>query len=182
MHLSGGLGAWGPLQISSWGYAPQTTPFPEKIDTRMQPPYAFERGAGAWGPFQMSNYALCSLYTRWEPTLSTCRQLRARRALLQSKDVPLRTRRAPSLYKVYGDNALLVLNRTSLNCNNALLAPNWRYGKTAYWKGIRDLHGTASLLATFSLITHVCLYNLTLILGTALWLWLRHIYILVEIM
>ena len=50
------------------------------------------------------------------------RQLRARRALLQFKDVPLRTRRALLLYKVYGDSALLVLNGTSLICNNALLA------------------------------------------------------------
>ena len=48
-------------------------------------------------------------------------QLRVRRALLQFKDVPLRTiPRALSLYKVYGNCALLVLNRTSLHCN-------WRY-------------------------------------------------------
>ena len=55
---------------------------------------------------------------------SAYRQLRARRALLQVKDVPLRTRRALLLYKVYGDSALLVLNGTSLICNNALLALN----------------------------------------------------------
>ena len=42
----------------------------------------------------------------------TSRQLRARRALL--------------LYKVNGNSALLVLNGTSLICNNALLALNWR--------------------------------------------------------
>ena len=42
--------------------------------------------------------------------------------LLQFKDIPLRTRRVLSLYKVYGDSALLVFNGTSLNCNNALLA------------------------------------------------------------
>ena len=35
-------------------------------------------------------------------------KLRARRALLQFKDFPLRTRRALSLYK-YGDNALPIL-------------------------------------------------------------------------
>ena len=52
------------------------------------------------------------------------RQMRARRALLQLKEVPLRTRRALLLYKVYGDSALLVLNGTSLICNNALLALN----------------------------------------------------------
>ena len=49
-------------------------------------------------------------------------QLRARRALLQLKDVPLRTRRALLLYKVNGNSALLVLNGTSLICNSALLA------------------------------------------------------------
>ena len=41
------------------------------------------------------------------------RQLRARRALLQLKDVLMTTRRALLLYKV--------------NCNSALLALNWRY-------------------------------------------------------
>ena len=51
-------------------------------------------------------------------------QLRARRALLQFKAVSLRTRRALSLYKFYGDSALLVLNITYMNCNNALLALN----------------------------------------------------------
>ena len=54
-------------------------------------------------------------------------QLRARRALLQLKDVPLRTRRVLLLYKVNGDSALLVLNGTSLICNSALLALSWRY-------------------------------------------------------
>ena len=39
----------------------------------------------------------------------------------------LRARRALSLYKVYGDSALLVLNGTSLNSDSALLALNWRY-------------------------------------------------------
>ena len=38
------------------------------------------------------------------------------------KDVPLRARRALLLYKVYADNALLVLRGTSLNSVNALLA------------------------------------------------------------
>ena len=37
-------------------------------------------------------------------------------------DVSLRTRRALSLYKVYGNGALLVLNGASLNSDNALLA------------------------------------------------------------
>ena len=52
------------------------------------------------------------------------RQLRARKALLQLKDVPLRTRRALLLYNVNGNSALLVLNGTSLICNIALLALN----------------------------------------------------------
>ena len=55
--------------------------------------------------------------------------MRARRALLQLKDDPLRTRRALSLYKVNGNSALLVLNGTSLICNNALLALIWRIGR-----------------------------------------------------
>ena len=41
---------------------------------------------------------------------TTYRQLRARRALLQIKDVPLRTRRALSPYTLYSNSALLVLN------------------------------------------------------------------------
>ena len=49
------------------------------------------------------------------------RQLRARRALSLFNDV-LRTRRVLSLYKFYGDSALLVLNRTLSNNDNALLA------------------------------------------------------------
>ena len=56
-----------------------------------------------------------------------CRQLRARRALSIFNDVPLRTRRVLLLYRAYGDSTLLVLNGTSLNCNNALLALNWWY-------------------------------------------------------
>ena len=54
-------------------------------------------------------------------------QLRARRVLLQFSDVPLRTRRGLSLYKVYGDSTLLVLSRTPLNSINALLVPSWWY-------------------------------------------------------
>ena len=51
-------------------------------------------------------------------------QLRTRRALLQIKDVPLRTRRALLPLTLYSNSALLVLNGTSLSCNNALLALN----------------------------------------------------------
>ena len=56
--------------------------------------------------------------------IGAIRQLRARRALKQLKDVTLRTRRGLSLYKVYGDSALLVLNGISLVSVNALLALN----------------------------------------------------------
>ena len=49
------------------------------------------------------------------------RQLRAKRALMLFKDVLLRTRRALSLYILYGDSGLLNLNGTSLNSVNALL-------------------------------------------------------------
>ena len=58
---------------------------------------------------------------------NTCqiyRQLRARRALLHINDVLLRTRRALLPLTLYSDNALLVLNGTSLSYNNALLALN----------------------------------------------------------
>ena len=67
----------------------------------------------------MSPISVTSHYdiVSWEPE----------RALLQLKDVPLRSRRALSLYKVYVNSDLLVLNGTSLICNSALLALNWRY-------------------------------------------------------
>ena len=58
---------------------------------------------------------------------SVYRHLRARRALMHIKDVPLRTRRALLPFTLYSNSALLVLNGTSLSCNNALLALNWRY-------------------------------------------------------
>ena len=58
--------------------------------------------------------------------LNAYRLLRARRALLHVlfNDVPLRTRRVLSLYKFYGDSALLVLNGTLLHNVNALLVLN----------------------------------------------------------
>ena len=54
-------------------------------------------------------------------------QLRPRRALMQFKYIPLRTRRALALYKVYRDSARLVLNGTLLNSINALLALSRQY-------------------------------------------------------
>ena len=38
------------------------------------------------------------------------------------KDVPLRTRRALLLYKVYGNSSLLLFNRTSFNSDSLLMA------------------------------------------------------------
>ena len=52
-----------------------------------------------------------------------CR-LRARRALTLFNNIPLRTRRALSPQTLYSDSPLLVLNGTSLNNINALLALN----------------------------------------------------------
>ena len=53
--------------------------------------------------------------------ITAIRQLRARRVLLIFKDVLLRTGRALSLYKEYGDSAFLVLIGTSLNSDSTLL-------------------------------------------------------------
>ena len=55
------------------------------------------------------------------------RQLRPRRALMQFNNVRLRTKKALSLYKVYGTCVSLVLNGTSLNSISALLALSRRY-------------------------------------------------------
>ena len=77
------------------------------------------RGRVCCGGFLLSRY--CDSYLLHQ-SYTLYRQLRARRALLQLKDVPLRTRRALLLYKVNGNSALLVLNGTSLICNSALLA------------------------------------------------------------
>ena len=70
--------------------------------------------------------------------------MRTRRVLMQIKDVPLslRARRAFLLYKVYGDSALLVLNGTSLNSVNTLLALSWQYtiGSKNYLLVMKDLH------------------------------------------
>ena len=51
-------------------------------------------------------------------------QLRARRVLILSNKVPLRTRRALSPKTLYNNSPLLVLNRKSLDSVNALLALN----------------------------------------------------------
>ena len=57
---------------------------------------------------------------------TVCR-LRVRRALmLVQRCSALNQKGAISLYKVNGDSALLVLNRTSSNNINALLALSWR--------------------------------------------------------
>ena len=53
--------------------------------------------------------------------------LRVRRALILFKDDQLRTRRVLSMYKVYGDSALLVPKGTSLYSINNLLALSGQY-------------------------------------------------------
>ena len=56
------------------------------------------------------------------PQLITSRHLTVRRGLLIFKYIPLKTRRAVSLYKVYSDSTLLALNGASLNSESALLS------------------------------------------------------------
>ena len=60
---------------------------------------------------------------------SVRRQLRARRALLLFNNVLQGTRRALSLYKVYADSVLLILNAKSLNSVNTLLVLSWWHFK-----------------------------------------------------
>ena len=60
------------------------------------------------------------------PATTIHRQLRARKVLMQFKDVVLRFRRVLLLYKVYDDSTLLVINGTSLNSINGLLALSQR--------------------------------------------------------
>ena len=79
------------------------------------------------------------LYFHLSASVSVYRQLRARRALLQIKDVLLRTRRALLPLTLYSNSALLVLNWTSLSCNNALLALNWRYIQVAVCLSLSQL-------------------------------------------
>ena len=68
-----------------------------------------------------------------EITLS-CRWLRTRRALTLFNHVLLRTRRELWAKMLYRDCTLLVLNKTSFNNCNALLALNWRYQVFCYIK------------------------------------------------
>ena len=53
--------------------------------------------------------------------------VKSEKDIMLLNDVPLRTRRVLSLYKVYGNSALLVLNRTSMNSVNTLLALSRQY-------------------------------------------------------
>ena len=95
-------------------------------------------------------------------------QLRPRRALLQIKDVPLRTRRA--LLTLYSTSALLVLNGTSLSCNNALLALNWRYSNSVW------LYICLSIVQGFLHILKVC----TLQLASVILLFLFILFIFIS--
>ena len=64
-------------------------------------------------------------WEKWERPAD--RRSRARRSLSLFNNILLRTRRALSMYKVYGDSALLVLNGTLLNSVNALLVLSQGY-------------------------------------------------------
>ena len=80
-----------------------------------------------WLSFRVQQTKSILLHTKCIDQLNYC-QFRARRALMLFYDVLLRTRRVLSLYnKVYGDSTLLILNGTSLNGVNALLALSRRY-------------------------------------------------------
>ena len=94
-------------------------------------PFLQRRGLTSSGP-RNSMGVLCVSFNALLLIHTLYRQLRARRALLQIKDVPLRTRRVLLPMILYSSNALLVLNGTSLSCNNALLALNWRYIPTDF--------------------------------------------------
>ena len=81
-------------------------------------------------------------------------------------DVPLRTRRALLLYKVYGDSALLVLIVWSWNSVNALLVLSWPFC-------LVDILDAKQPSATTS-STHLCkiglhLFNVIISLPTSMW-------------
>ena len=66
-------------------------------------------------------------------------------------DHQLRARRALLLYKVYGNSALLLLNRTSLNSVNAHLVPSRRYANDVI------THAQTKLAnASFDLTSNTC--------------------------
>ena len=69
------------------------------------------------------------------------RHLRARMALSLFNDVPLRTTKAHSLYKVYCNSALLVINEPYLNSINALLVlsrrTNFIHTPGLYWNALK---------------------------------------------
>ena len=67
-------------------------------------------------------------------------QLRARRALILFKDVPLRTRRALLMYKVYGESALLVSTEH-----------HWT-ALTPFWLTVDDIQGGPERMQRFWLL------------------------------
>ena len=73
-------------------------------------------------PFWLSAYDIHHIVS-WEPEGRYC-------SSKMFRGEP--SRRALSLYKVNGNSALLVLSGTSLICNNALLALNWRHQKPIF--------------------------------------------------
>ena len=114
---------------------------------------SLDQGKGSLKPVICSVSIHCgSMYTRCTYVLAY-RQLRARRALLISKDVQLRNRRALLLYNVYGDSALLVLSRTSLKSDSALLALNWRFKFILYQLNI-CVHVHVHVIGVKNIILH----------------------------
>ena len=108
--LLGGCGVAGDAQIV----------FPEpvlvlSILERVLSAYCVTRGGKIMEKFR-------PMSTRRALMLFKDAPLRTRRASMLFKDDPLRTRRVLSLHKAYNDSALLVLNGTSLNSIDALLA------------------------------------------------------------
>ena len=90
-----------------------------------------------------------SKFTVRKSSQTLYRQLGARRVLVKINDIPLRTRRALLPLTLYSDSALLVLNGTSLSCNNTLLALNWWYCMWAWGSRLGNIFWHVT---TFSLI------------------------------
>ena len=66
-----------------------------------------------------------SLTSRARHDLNTKSSVGSQKGTITIKRFPLRTRRALLPWTLYSDRALLLLNRTSLNIDSALLALNW---------------------------------------------------------
>ena len=70
---------------------------------------------------EITNHSIAERGPNLQMDVVIYRRLRTRRALTLLNHVPFRTRRVLSLYKVYGDSVVLVLNRIPLDSINAFL-------------------------------------------------------------